>query len=223
MKGLFAMITVSLVWLIVACSTDGKYETCDGVTITPASTNIQVRAINDPFYCKEMEEIFDIDAETYVKSFVEGVFLFTHATSLSSDSSTCIEMDAADIPASYPEDIKIGALVKCLIGKAPRNETCADTFELTFATEDGGELMIHHRVDPRTLSGFAGFYKKDPLSDPMTLLGPAFPACFESSDDGNIYVGSEFSLPQSASGLILYKWLAPLPPSFLNFFDTSPV
>lgn len=209
MKGLFAMIAVSLGLLIIACSTDGKYETCDGVTITPSSANIQVRTVNAPFYCKEMEEIFDIDAEAYVRSFTGGVLLFTHATSLSSDSSTCMEMAVADIPVLYPANIKIGALVKCLIGKTPPNNTCADTFELTFATEDGGELMIQHRIDPQTLLGFAGFYKKDSLSDPMTLLGPAFPACFENSDDGNIYIGNEFPLPQNATGTLLYKWISP--------------
>ncbi|HNT28165.1 MAG TPA: hypothetical protein PKH10_08305 [bacterium] len=206
MKGLFAMIAVSL---IIACSTDGKYETCDGVEITPETARVQLLTTSGSFYCKEMEEVFDIDAETYVKSFTGGVFLFTHATSLSSDSSTCMEMAVADIPVLYPANIKIGALVKCLIGKAPRNETCADTFELTFATEDGGELMIQHRIDPQTLLGFAGFYKKDSLSDPMTLLGTAFPACFENSDDGNIYVGNEFSLPQNATGTLLYKWISP--------------
>ena len=141
MKKVLLLMTLAS-FLVLAC--DSKYETCDGVKITPNVANIQVLAASEPFYCKEMEEIWDVDAQEMTSYYSGGTISFYKAYLLNAHDDTCSNLPETEVKQEYKRAITIGELMSCRIGKAPEGDDCTDTFELEYATQDGGRLVLWH-------------------------------------------------------------------------------
>ena len=100
MNKIFSCLFFSALWILAGCN-DAKCITDGG----SAPTVVLRTTVTEPFYCEQLEDHFDVDAEALVTALDSMKFVFTSA----SDENG----NAMEKPEGMPDTIEIEGLKRC--------------------------------------------------------------------------------------------------------------
>ncbi len=120
----FLTIAAAGMFLLLGVSCEKNEGSCEDRAVYTAPAAVLKAA--EPFYCEEMEDLWDVDAKEVVGNLMKIRLQFQ-------------SIDNEQFADKVPQTISVGNLQRCVINKAPSNTNCMDTKELYF---DGIEPEI---------------------------------------------------------------------------------